>query len=232
MDPVEEHLRRQRLTVAVMAAEHPVQRTVASLDGAVGVLVLVRTNDRQPTRVVDAAEDHALIRQPLQDDVVARVGQPQRDVGGGVGLVGHDVEGGADLVQGELTFRVELDQPRGERLATGLEVDRAGDTEVAHRVGRAGVSVACLGDRLDRGDERRLGRLVGESVAPLERAGRRLHDPRRLQRRALGLGADVVQHHAQDELAVGLRGADAGRHAVEDERAGVEVGCGARFHAL
>ena len=215
-----------------MAAEHPVERTVASLDGAVGVLVLVGTDDRQPARVVDATKDHALIRQPLQDGVVARVREPQRDVGGGVGLVGHDVEGSADLVQGEFTLRVELDQPGGERLATGLEVDRAGDTEVAHRVSRAGVGVACLGDRLDRGDERRLGRLVSEGVAPLKRAGRRLHDPRRLQRRALGLGADVVQHHAQDELAIGLRGADAGRHAVEDERAGVEIGCGARFHAL
>ena len=232
MDPVEEHLRRQRLTVAVMATEHPVQRTVACLDGAVGVLVLVRTDDRQPAGVVDAAKDHALIRQPFQDDVVARVREPQRDVGGGVGLVGHDVKGGADLLQGELTLRVELDQPGSERLATGLEVDRAGNTEVAHRVGRAGVGVARLGDRLDRGDERGLGWLIGKSVTPLKRAGRRLHNPRRLQRRALGLGANIVEHHAQDELAVGLRGADAGRHAVEDERAGVEIGCGARFHAL
>ena len=231
VDPVEEHLRRQCLAVSVMAAERPVQRTVARLDRAVGVLVLVGADDRHPAGVVGTTEHHALIRQPLEDGVVARVGQPQRDVGGGVGLVGHDAEGGADLVQGELTPRMELDQPGGERLAPRLEVDRAGDAEVAHRVGRAGIGVACGCDGLDGGDERGLGRLVGEGVAPLERAGRRLHDPRRLQRGPLGLGADVVEHHAQDELAVGLRGADTVGHAVEDERAGVEVGCGARLDA-
>ena len=139
-------------------------------------------------------------------------------------VTGHDVKGVAYLGQGEVTLGVELHQHRRKVVAARLQVDRAREAKVTHRVDRAGVSVARVGDGLNCGGELALRGLLVKHVAPLKRTGGRFHLPRRFDRWHLGLGAHVVQHHHQHILAVGGTGADmAVSEAVNDERRGIAV---------
>ena len=188
------------------------------------MLGMVRADDTSPALVVRLTQQQALVRQPGHDVIVAVVGQPNR-AEGVLRLAGHHAQGLADLLQGELAFGVELDQTRLEFLAAGFQVDAAGQAEVPHGVDRASVGVTCLGDGRDRCAEVRLRWLVfGEGVAPLVVAGRRLHDPGRRQRRGPALGADVVQHHDGDELAIRSTGAGlAVSESLDDEAGGVAV---------
>ena len=138
-------------------------------------------------------------------------------------LARHDAERLAQRRQSELALRVERDQTSLERLAAGLLVDRAGQAAIPHRVGGAGVRIARRSHGRDGRHILALGRLLTERVAPLVVSGRRLDDPCRGHGRFLGLGADVVQHHEQDILAVGRAGRRlAVRETVYNKRAGID----------
>ena len=108
-----------------------------------------------------------------------------------------------------------------------LQVDRPFDAEVAHRVSHAGVGVPGVCNRLHGGGKLTLSWLAVnvERVAPLLVARAGGHLPRWLQRRRLGLGADVIEHQHGDQIGVlGLRLwlARVGE-AVDDEAGGVAV---------
>ena len=139
----------------------------------------------------------------------------------------------ADLPQAEQALRVELGQHSGEALLAGLQVNRAGQAEVADGIDCAGIGVARLGNGHYRGAEVRLGRLGVqiERIAPLVVAGAGLDLPGGLKRGHFGLCAHVIQHHGQHEFAVGAAGADAPVHeTVENEAAGVPVPRPLPFH--
>ena len=131
-----------------------------------------------------------------------------------------------NVVQRVFALGVEIDQPRFEVVPALLQIDAARNAAVAHRVGSAGVGIARIGNSLDRSGKRVLGRLFAERETPLERPLRRFHDPRRVNRRHLRLGAHVVQHHEQDVFSVVTLGAWlAVLKAVHDKRAGVDIPC-------
>ena len=221
--PVEERAAVQFGAVAVVAAVRTHGGVIAALRSAVGMLGMVGADDAGPALTVRAAQDQAIVGQPGHHVVVTVVGQFDRPVGG-ARLARHHAQGVADLRQGELPLRVELDQARDEALTAGLQVYAARQPEVTHRVDRASVGVAGVGDGRDGRAEVGLGRLhLGEGVAPLEVAGACLHDPSRGQGRRLALRADVVEHQHQDVFAVGGRGARALAHAVNDEAGGIAV---------
>ena len=118
---------------------------------------------------------------------------------------------------------MKFHQPRLEPVHARLLVDRPRQAAVAHGIGGARVGVARRRDGGDGRDVLALGRLLAERIAPLVVAERGLDDPRRFKRRLFRLGADVVQHHEQDELAVGVgRRRLAVGEAVEDKRASVD----------
>ena len=214
------------LAVAMVATVRAIQRLVAAFDVAVAVFGMVRADNAAPAFVVRLGQDHVVVGQPLQDAVAACVTDVDALIVGGAGFGWRDVQRLADTFQRVLSVWMELDQLGFEIVAALLQVDAAGDTAVAHRIGRAGVGIARLGYGGDSGGKVVFGRLLIEDVAPLERAFARLHDPRRLQWRGLRLRADVVQHHEQDVLAVVALGAGlAVLEAVNDERAGVDVPC-------
>ena len=191
---------------------------------------MVRADDAAPALVVDPRQHHAVVGQPRQHVVLAGVAYLDALDLGGVRFGRHNAQRLAHVVQRVLAVRVELDQPRLEVVAPPLQVDAAGDAAVADGVGCAWVSVARVSDGGDGRGEVCLGRLLVEGVAPLERSFGRFHDPRRGQRRRLGLGADVVQHHEQDIFDVlGLGRWLAIHEAVNDERPCVDVPCVARL---
>ena len=201
-NPVEERPAVQVDAVTVEAVERTVYRLVAGLDDAVRVCGAVRADDGQPALTVRLGQDQTLVVQPLQDRVLAGVAQGDRLNVAAVLLARRDPKSLANLIQGVFPLRVELDQARRKQVAPRLEVDRPRQTEVADGVRGAWVRVARLGYGADGGSKPTLGGLVAETVTPLKTPRRRLHDPRRCQRRGLGLGADVVQHHNQDEVAI------------------------------
>ena len=208
----------------MVAAERAVDGRVAALRVAVRMLAAVRADDAAPALRVDVGQHQPLIGQPAQHAVAAGVADLDGLEARPLVLARRHAQRLADRGQRVLAARVELNQPRREVIAPALQVDRAGQAAVADGVDGAGVGVARRCDGLDGGRERALGRLLTEGVAPLERALRRLHDPCGRERRHLGLGADVVQHHEQDELdvlALGRRFAVG--EAADDIRAGVDI---------
>ena len=108
------------LAVAVVAAERPIQRLVAGADLAVGMLGMVGADDAQPALGVDARQDQALLVQPAQNAVLARVAQLERALRCRVSRGGRHTQRLAYLRQGELAAGVELDQPGLELTAAGL----------------------------------------------------------------------------------------------------------------
>ena len=142
-----------------------------------------------------------------------------------VNLAWRNAAGCNNLGYSKLTLGVELGKHGGEVVAAFLQVHAALDAEVTHRVHRTGVGKPRLGHGLDCRAELALSRLIvkRERVAPLEVAGAGFKLPCRLDRRHLGLGADVIQHHKRHALDVGRRRGQLVRHAVNDERARVGV---------
>ena len=190
--------------MAMIAAERPVDRRVAALDLAVGMLMIVRTDDAAPALGVDVGQHQPGVGEPAQHAVAAGVADLDGQQPSAFRLARRDAQRLADGGQRELTLRVKFHQPRLEPVRTRLLVDRTWQAAVAHGVGGTGVRVACGRNGRDGRDVLALGRLLAERIAPLVVAGRCLDDPRRLQRRLLGLRADVIQHHEQDVLAVGV----------------------------
>ena len=185
----------------------------------------VRAQDASPALAVRAAVNHPLLVEPREDVIAAVVLHAH-----GAGTValhraGRHAQGGAYLRESERALGRELHQTRHEPITALLQVDAAGQAEVAHRVAGTGVRVACVGDGPDRGGELALARLRVEleRIAPLKVTRRRLHLPRRLNRGRLRFGAHVIQHHHQHKLAVSRRSAGALGHAVTDESGSVRV---------
>ena len=131
----------------------------------------------------------------MQHGIAARVADVDAAKGRSVRFGRLDLQRLANLLQRVFAGRMKLDQPRRKQTAPLLQVDAARDAAVAHGIGRAGVGIARVGNRLDRRGKVALGRLLAECVTPLERPLGRFHDPCRVNRRRLRLGADIVQHH-------------------------------------
>ena len=109
--------------MAVVAAKGTIQRLIARGYLAVGMFGMVRANNRQPALSVDARQHHAVAVHPLKNAILARVAQTERDPLRRVGVGRRHVKRFANLRQRELTVRMELDQARRERIATGLQID-------------------------------------------------------------------------------------------------------------
>ena len=210
----------------VQAAVGAAGGQVAALGVAVGVLGAVGADDTGPAFLVGLGQQQAVVRKPHHHVVGAVVGDTNRAVGI-LGFARHHVQGGADLFKGEVTLGLELAQLGSKVVAAGLQVNRARNAEIAHRVDRAFVGVARLGNGGDRRAELGLSGLLAEHVAPLERAGAGLDLPRRLKRRDVGgllRVTHVVQHHHQHVLARSSTGAGVAiLEAVDDEARGVAV---------
>ena len=121
---------------------------------------------------------------------------------------------------------MKLNQNRRKAVAARLEVDRARQSKIADGVDRAAVGVACFCDGDNGRAELALHGLVVQrkGVAILVVVGAGLHDPRRVDRRHLGLGAHVIQHEEGHPLTgIGLGCGLALVESVNDEAAGVAV---------
>ena len=141
------------LAVAVIAAERPVERLVARLDVAVGVLLIIWADDAAPAFVVDLRQHKVLLGQPLQHGVAASVADVDRPILGCIRLGRHDAQRVAYLLQRVFALGFELDQPRLEIAAPLLQVDAARHAAVAHGVCRARIGVARIGNRFNCGGE-------------------------------------------------------------------------------
>ena len=109
-----------------------------------------------------------MARQPCHHVISAVVGQSDRAQGEGIRLDGRHAKGGADVGQGVITLGVKFHQARGEVVAARFKIDATRQPEIADGIGRTRVGVARLGDGRDGCAELGLGRLLAESVAPLE----------------------------------------------------------------
>jgi len=191
-DPLQEHRRVKLKAVRVQAAVRTIGGHVAALGVAVGVLGAVRADHASPAFLVRAGQQQTVIRKPHHHVVCAVVRNADRAED--VARVGgwRDLKGGAYLGQSKVALWMELDQHRRKPLTPRFKVDRAGQTEVAYRVDRAGVGVASVSNGFDGGGVLALGGLFVEHITPLERTRRRLDLPRRLERGQFGFCAHVI----------------------------------------